>query len=315
MPLYELQVTVKCGDRRLEFVPCRGHQPLQAQPHRPLGQVPNGDDTAPGPVSRGERLGHRFEPAPCRAGPRKREFHAEPLSSGGALEWPAGRRDGKTCGILGHDRVPDIAEHPVVGGVGGQDETLVIDGHNGVAHAGEDGSQSIPLFLAADLLLLERLRLDAELVGSQREVFVGNTQLLHARGQFLVEGLQLLVGRLELLVDRFHFLAGGLRVLAGEEHRFVGHPEFRDKRGQLFIGPKKTPVGGDGLVQTLARSGVGSTLLFELGHLGQLDDRTFDGTRFDPLGPDLGFHEARRLAGSVRGLHLEYRRGGVADEG
>ena len=69
VPVDELEVVVDRGRRRLELVAGRGHQPLEAESHRPLRDVPDRDDAAPGPVLARERLGHGLEPAPgCRPG-------------------------------------------------------------------------------------------------------------------------------------------------------------------------------------------------------------------------------------------------------
>ena len=50
VPVDELEVVVDRGRRRLELVAGGGHQPLQAEPHRPLGDVADGDHAAPRPV-------------------------------------------------------------------------------------------------------------------------------------------------------------------------------------------------------------------------------------------------------------------------
>ena len=291
----------------------RCHQPLQAEPHRALGEIADRDHTAPGPVAGGERLGHGLEPSPALVGPGHRELHAEPFASRRPLQRPVGRQDRKAGDILGRGFA--AAEEAIVGAVRRDYPAFMIHRDHRITQAGQDRSQAIAFLLAAQLLQRERGGLDTQLVGTRGEVLVGDPQLLDTRGQLLVERLQFLVGGLEFLVHRFDFLARGLRVLAGQEHRFVGHAELGDQRGQLLVRAQEPRVGRDRLVETLPGPSVGATLLLEFRNFGQLDDRALDCPRLDPVRPDLGFDETRRLADGVGGFHLEDGRGRAAQQG
>ena len=154
MPLDELKVPVQGGHRGLELVTRRGHQALQAEPHRALGEVPDRQDAAPGPVPRGERFDDCLEPAPTPPGLGHREFHAEPLAPGGPLLRSVGRRNRQAGRVLGLDLGPSHAKEPIVGVIGRHDPALVVDCDDRVAEAGQDRSQTIVLLLDAQPLLL-----------------------------------------------------------------------------------------------------------------------------------------------------------------
>ena len=90
VPVDELEVVVDGRRRSLELVTGGRHQPFQAQPHRPLRDVPDRDHAAPRPVLAGKRLGDGLEPATDPLAIADRELHPEPLAAGRPLLRPLG---------------------------------------------------------------------------------------------------------------------------------------------------------------------------------------------------------------------------------
>ena len=227
--LDELEVVVDGGRRRLELVARRGHQALEAEAHRALGDVADRDHPAPRPILGRQRFRDGLEPAALPVRIVDRELDAESLAAGRPalrLVLLAERHAGH---VLEDDLLERPSEQAVVDDVRGDGPPLVVDRDDRVADAGQDRAQAVLLLLGLALLVLDGDRLDAQLLGPGGEVLVGDAQLLDGRGQLLVECLQLLVGRLELLVEGLDLLAAGLRVLARAQHRGVGPAQVGDR--------------------------------------------------------------------------------------
>ena len=149
VPVDELEVVVDGRGRRLELVAGGGHQPLQAEAHRPLGDVADGDHAAPRPILAGQRLGRR--PRTSDAMPSAiadRELHPESLAAGRPLLRPLRPRQRQAGEVLRHDLGVGAAEQPVVGRVRREGPALVIDRDDRVAEAGEDRFEAAVLLLA-----------------------------------------------------------------------------------------------------------------------------------------------------------------------
>ena len=193
--------------RRLELVTGGGHEPLEAEAHRPLGDV--ADRTTP-PQVRSDAVSGSATASNQRRLPsgsltanstRKRSPRAARCwgRSSGANGRPATSSDWMSAVGPPKSRSYD--------GVGRDDPAVVVDGDDRVADAGQDRAQPVVLLLGLPLLDLHGGRLQPQLLGPSGEVLVGDAQLLDGRGQLLVERLELLVGRLELLVEGLDLLA------------------------------------------------------------------------------------------------------------
>ena len=165
-------------------------------------------------------------------------------------------------------------------------------------------SQACLFLLGLALLILDRDGLDAQFLGPRGQVLVGDPQLLDGRGQLLVERLQLLVGRLEFLVEGLDLLAAGLGVLARAEHRRVGAAQVGDQRGQLVIGTQQTFVDRGGLLDALARPGVGGAVALDARDIGQLDDGSGHAGGTRPVRADRRLDTPRGVLGDVGRFHL-----------
>ena len=233
--LDQLQVVVDRRGRRLELMASGGHQTLEAQPHGPLRNVADGDDSSPCTVLGGQGLGHGLEPAPGPVWRAHRELHPEPFATGGPLLGPVVRRDRQPGKVLRFEGVASSAEQPVVGRVRDDRLSATIDREDGVAETRKDGFQPAVLLFEAPSLLFECLGLQVQVRRSRRELVIGRAQLVDARGQLLVERLELLVGCLGLLVEGLDLLAAGLSLLARLEHRLVREPKLGDERCNLVV--------------------------------------------------------------------------------
>ena len=256
----ELEIVVDGRRRRLELVPGRGHQALEAEPHRALGDVADRDHAAPRPVLGGQRLRDGLEPAALAIGVADGELDPEALAPGRPPFRPVLQPERQPGDVLERDVGGRPAEEPVVDDVGRHGPALVVDGDHGVADAGQDRAETVVLLLGLALLLLDGDRLEPQFLGPRAEVLVGDAQLLDRRGQLLVERLELLVGRLEFLVEGLDLLATGLRVLARAQHRLVRHAQLGDQGRQLVVGPQEPIVEGRRLLESLARPGVAETI-------------------------------------------------------
>ena len=269
--LDELEVVVDGRRRRLELVPGGGHQPFEAEAHRPFRHVADRDHPAPRPILRGQRFGDGLEPAPLPVRIVDREFDPEPLTAGRASLRPVLLAEGQPCDVFEDDLLRRPAEQAVVDDVGGDGPALVIDRDYRIADARQDRAKAVLLHLGLALLLLDGDRLDAQLLGPRREVLVGDAELLDGGRQLLVERLELLVGRLELLVEGLDLLAAGLGVLARAEHGRVGAAQVGDERGQLVVGAEEALIDRCGLVEPFTGPGVAGSLPFDARDVGELD--------------------------------------------
>ena len=270
------------------------HQPFEAHAHGPLGDVPDRDHAAPRPVGARQRLGNGLEPATRAVVRGHCELHPETLAAGGLLRRTVGGRQRHAGQILGDDLAS--AEQPIVCGVRRHDLAGLVDSDHRVAEAGEDRAQPIVLLDARPLLVLERLGLDAQLVGPGLEAFVRDAQLLDAGCQLLIECLELLVRRLEFLIEGLELLAACLGVLARDEDRLVRRAQPGDDAGELLVRGEQAGVGHEGPVVPALRTGQLALVLVETRDVCQLDDGAVDRRRVAPLRRDRHFDKARLAA-------------------
>ena len=156
--LDELEVVVDRRGRRLELVAGGRHQPLEAEPHRPLRDVADRDDAAPRPVLARQRLGRRPRTS---AACRRRRSPRTPSGTVRRAPPAAGATPTGGSGSPARSSGPDHARRlrRTAGrrpGSWRSSRPLVIDRDDRVAEAREDRLQPAVLLLALLLLLLER---------------------------------------------------------------------------------------------------------------------------------------------------------------
>src|SRR5829696_5140478 len=117
----------------------------------PVADVADHDDRAPLHALAAAR---RLVPPALATRDAPAEAHREGLAARGPCLWPVRQRQLTPRGVLGPPvRIP--AELLIVGAVAGDDGTVAIEDHDGLAHAVEDERQAHPLHLALLALLLE----------------------------------------------------------------------------------------------------------------------------------------------------------------